>query len=159
LQLSNCNLAFFVVQKKWNTSNKEYLMVRMKSIAELEKELEAKQKQLHKLLAKRDQLGVQLQKVEVQITALQGNAAQGHKVKIVAKKAGRKGRKRAAGSLADILAKAMEGKGNVKVSQAAKMALDAGYTSKSKQFGNVVSQTLANDDRFTKISRGLFRVN
>ena len=48
------------------------------------------------------------------------------------------------------------GKGNVKVAQATKLAVAAGYKSKSSQFGNIVSQTLSTDKRFKKIARGVY---
>jgi hypothetical protein len=46
----------------------------------------------------------------------------------------------------------------VRVGDAAKMDLGAGYKTTSKQFGNIVSQILATDDRFRKVRRGLFRL-
>ena len=59
-------------------------------------------------------------------------------------------------SLADVLARVMAGKGNVKVAEAAKLARQACYKSKSGQFGNIVSQTLSGDGRFKKIARGVY---
>ena len=74
------------------------------------------------------------------------------------KKAGKRA-KRTTGkeSLGDVLARALKNKGTVKVADAAKMTIAAGYKTRSKQFANIVSATLANDDRFSKVRRGQFK--
>ena len=131
-------------------------MAKTRTIADLRKELSAKERQLEKLQAKRDQLSLQLEEVDKQIASLSGKTPQR---KARSKKVGKKP-KQSIGkeSLGDVLAKALKDKGTVKVADAAQMAIAAGYKTQSKQFANIVSHTLANDDRFRKIRRGLFKV-
>lgn len=131
-------------------------MPRTQSIADLRKELAAKEGQMARLRAQRAKLAKQLADLDRQIAALAGEAAPARKPK---RKKAPKGRKRAVRrgrSLADVLADALKGKGNIKVAQAAKLAIEAGYKSRSAQFGNIVSQTLSADKRFKKISRGVY---
>lgn len=131
-------------------------MAARKTIAQLRKELAAKEKQLEKLHAKRHKLVSQLETVDRQISSLTGKTTGG---KPAIKKA-KKARKRSTRgtSLADVLATVLKGKGGVRVTDAAKMARDAGYQTKSKQFANVVSTTLKTDDRFRKVRRGVYRL-
>ncbi len=127
-----------------------------RSIADLRRELAAKESQMAKLRAQRDKVAKQLAGLDRQIAALGGEAAPARKP---ARKRAPKDRTRAARStrsLGDVLAEVLGNKGNVKVAQAAKLALEAGYKSKSAQFGNIVSQTLSVDKRFKKISRGVY---
>jgi len=131
-------------------------MPRTRSIAELHKELAAKEGQLAKLRAQRGKLARQLTGIEREIAVLDGRPV---KIKRKGRKkvAARKGRRARVGpSLADVRARVMAGKGNVKVAEAAKLARKAGYKSKSGQFGNIVSQTLSGDGRFKKIARGVY---
>ena len=131
-------------------------MAKTRTIADLRKELSAKERQLEKLQAKRDQLSLQLEKVDKQIASLTGKTPQR---KARSKKAGKKPKRSIEKeSLGDVLAKSLKDKGTVKVADAAQMAIVAGYKTQSKQFANIVSHTLANDDRFRKIRRGLFKV-
>jgi hypothetical protein len=44
------------------------------------------------------------------------------------------------------------------IPEAAKLAQEAGYKSKSKTFGKIVGKTLKADKRFRKVERGMFRV-
>ena len=131
-------------------------MPRTRSITDLRKELAARETQLAKLRAQRDKLVKQLAGIEREIAVLGGGPV---KIKRKGRKriAAKKG-KRATGepSLADVLARVMENKGNVRVAEAAKLALEAGYKSKSSQFGNIVSQMLSADKRFKKIARGIY---
>jgi len=134
-------------------------MPKTQSIADLRRKLSAKQRQMAKLRARRAKVAKQLADLDRKIAALAGEAAPTRKPK--RKKAAKrpKGRKRAARStpsLADVLAEVLKGKGNVKVAQAAKLATEAGYKSKSAQFGNIVSQALGADRRFRKVSRGVY---
>ena len=131
-------------------------MPRTRSIADLRKELAAKEGQLAKLRAQRDKLAKRLTGIEREIAVLDGRPV---KIKRKGRKkaAAKKGRRASGGpSLADVLARVMADKGNVKVAEAAKLALGAGYKSKSSQFGNIVSQTLSGDGRFKRIARGVY---
>jgi len=131
-------------------------MAKTRTIAHLRKELEAKGKQLQRLQATRKKLASQVGKLDREIAALCGKPA----VRKVRTKRVKRAIKRTKGgrSLGDVLAQVLKGKGSVRVGDAAKMALGAGYKTTSKQFGNIVSQILATDDRFRRVRRGLFRL-
>ena len=130
-----------------------------RTIAELRAALAAKEKHVSKLQAERQKVMKQLATLDGEIAALGGRAVK-RKPK-AAKKARRKTvakrrRARSQPSLADVLAKVLAGKGGVKVAQARKLALAAGYKSTSSNFGNIVSQALTTDKRFKKVSRGVY---
>jgi septal ring factor EnvC (AmiA/AmiB activator) len=131
-------------------------MAKTRTIAHLRKELGAKEKELQRLQATRKKLASQVGKLDREIAALCGKPA----VRKVRTKRVKRAIKRTKGgrSLGDVLAQVLKGKGSVRVGDAAKMALGAGYKTTSKQFGNIVSQILATDDRFRRVRRGLFRL-
>lgn len=127
-----------------------------KTIAELRREIQAKERQLGKLQTRRRALARQLDGIDRRIAGLVGKKvptgkAAPKRVVARARRAARKGP-----SLSNVLAGVLKGKGSVKVADAAKMALAAGYKSASDQFANIVSQTLSGDRRFRKISRGVY---
>ena len=122
-------------------------MPKTKTIAELRRELATKERALQTLTARRSKLARQLSAVDREIAKLGGEA-------VSAKKRRRRARNKR--SLADVLATVLKGKGGVKVAVAGKLALARGYKSSSKQFGNIVSQTLTGDKRFRKVSRGVY---
>ena len=135
-------------------------MAKTMSIIGLRKALAAKERQLTTLQTQRQKIAKQLASIDDEIAALGGEPVKGKRKarrkaskKIVAKRVKRTKRGQ---SLADVLAEVLVGKGNVKVAEAAKLAVGAGYKSKSRQFGNVVSQTLSVDKRFKKIARGVY---
>lgn len=133
-----------------------------KSISDLKKELVTKERMLQKLSAKRDRLADKLSEADKRIAVLLGRGKRGPaagrgKKGRRGRKRGRKGR-RSAGSLGSILEQVMRGKGSIKVKDAVEMVLAAGYKTKSKQFGNIVSQTLKADKRFRRVRRGLYKV-
>ena len=131
-----------------------------KTISQLKKELAAKEQQLERLQVKRQTLLSQLEQTDKEIARLEGTKTRGG---ARTKSTGRgrpKGRKTAGKqSLADVLVDTLKDKGAVKVADAAKMAIEAGYKTASKQFSNVVSQTMTTDKRFRKISRGKYKVD
>jgi chromosome segregation ATPase len=127
-----------------------------KTIAQLQKELVAKEEQLERLQAARKKLASHMEKLDREIAALCGKQAVKKRRARRVKRAGR--RARSGGSLGDVLAQVLKGKGSVRVGDAAKMALEAGYKTTSKQFGNIVSQALATDERFKRVRRGLFKL-
>ena len=130
-------------------------MAKTKTIAELRRELAAKEGKLKTLTVRRSRLAVQLSAADREIAKLGGEGISAKKGKA---KPAPKRRKRAKNkqSLADALASALKGKKGAKVAEAAKLALAAGYKSASKQFANIVSQTLSTDKRFRKVSRGVY---
>jgi len=126
-----------------------------RTIAELRKELAAKERQFSKLQAQRQKITKQLAALDRELAALGGGPVRS--TRKAKKAAGKKIRPwKAQPSLADVLAEVLVGKANVKVAEAAKLAVAAGYKSVSSQFGNIVSQTLSADRRFKKISRGVY---
>ena len=135
-------------------------MPKIMTIAELRSELAAREKKLAKLQAQREELAKQLVDVDREIVALNGKAiapARKARKKAARKTAAKKGKRTKRGpSLADVLADVLVGKGEVRVADAAKLAVGAGYKSKSSQFGNIVSQALGADKRFRKIARGVY---
>ena len=130
-----------------------------KTIAELRAELAAKEKQVSMLRAQRQKIMKQLAALDGEIAALGGRAVtrKPKAPKKAARKAvGRKRPGRGQPSLADVLAQVMADKGGVKVAEAGKLALSAGYKSTSSHFGNIVSQAMTTDKRFKKVSRGVY---
>lgn len=126
-----------------------------KAIADLRRELEAKEAQLKELRARRRRIAGQLEVLDRRITAVSGTRPRpprGKKAIAVPPRTRAKGRQ----SLSDVLATVLRGKGSVKVAEAAKLALAAGYQTSSSQFGNIVSQTLTSDKRFRKVARGVY---
>lgn len=125
-------------------------MARTRTITELQAELTRKRGRLRTLRAQRNRLAKQLGQVDRQLAQLRGTAAGG-------RSSGRKRRRaRNTRSLADTLAAVLAGAGGVKVADAARLARQAGYRTASRNFGNIVGQTLAGDKRFSKVSRGVY---
>ena len=124
------------------------------SAEDLRKEIARRQRKLPALIAARDALNRQLAELEGL-----GNA------KAAAVRRKKAGRRRAArkvvkpareGSLSSILAEALGAKGKLTVAEATEAALAAGYKSKSRNFGNLVSMTLSKDKRFRRVRRGVY---
>jgi len=129
------------------------------TIAELRAEIAAKEKHVFKLRAQRQKVAKRLAALDRDLAALGGRAVKRKPKaarKATRKTVARKRRARSQPSLADVLAKVLAGKDGVKVADAGKLALAAGYKSTSSQFGNIVSQALAADKRFRKVSRGVY---
>jgi len=59
-------------------------------------------------------------------------------------------------SLADALAQAIEVRATISPAEAAQLVLSNGYTSTAKNFGMVVANALAKDQRFARRARGLY---
>ena len=142
------------------TTTRRTNMSKTMTIAELRKQLAAKEAKLAKLQMKRGKVAKQLAALDSEIASLGGGPVKtkrkGRK-KVAKKTAARRGKRTKGGpSLADVLAKVLVGKGEMKVAEAAKLAIGAGYKSSSSQFGNIVSQTLSGDKRFKKIARGIY---
>ncbi|HDY65337.1 MAG TPA: hypothetical protein ENH84_03770 [Phycisphaerae bacterium] len=130
-------------------------MPRTKTIAELRRELATKERKLKTLTTRRSKLTVQLSAIDRLIAKLGGEDIPGKKGRA---KPTPKRRKRARNkqSLADVLTSVLKSKRGVRVAEASKLALSAGYKSASKQFANIVSQALSTDKRFKKVSRGVY---
>ena len=157
-------------------------MPRTRSIAELQKELAAKESQLAKLQAQRKKLIASLEAVDRQISSLASGVVAGPNRrrkarKKVAKKAARKGRKvarkvvrkaakkakRAAGRtdkslvefIRQILAKAGDG---MRAKDITAAVLKAGYPTKSKDFYGIVAATLRDKKNFSRLGRGVYKL-
>ena len=132
-------------------------MPRVKTIAGLEKQLAAVTELLAGLKKKRAGLAKQLAGIDKRIAVLAGKPQAATKP---AKKAAAKTRKRARNkaSLGDALAEALKGRGDTGIPDAVKLVQAAGYTSKCKVFPKLVGQAMANDKRFQKVSRGVYKL-
>ena len=130
-------------------------MPKTMTIAELRREIAAKEGKLKTLTVRRSKLAAQLAATDREIAKLGGERVVARKSK---KKAAPKRRKTVKNkqSLADVLASALKGKKGVKVADAAKLAIAAGYKSASRRFGDVVSVALGAGKRFRRISRGVY---
>jgi len=119
----------------------------------LKKELSRRFGALPKLIAERNELNRQIAELEALASA--------EKPPTPAKtRAPRKKGPRAknAVSLVDALTQAMKGKESMSIPDAAQAVLASGYKSKSKDFANLVSMTLARDERFERVARGQYKV-
>ncbi len=134
---------------------RKFTMPKTKTIVELRRELASKEGKLKTLTDRRSKLAVQLAAADREIAKLGGEGAPGKKG---GAKPATKRRKKAKNkqSLADVLASVLKGKMGIRVAEAAKLALTAGYKSASNQFANIVSQALSADKRFKKVSRGVY---
>ena len=134
-------------------------MPKTKSIAELKKEIEAKEGQLKKFKVKRTTLTKRLGKLDKQIAQLGGEA-------VPSKKAGKKNAKRKVAkkqkraknkvSLKDALVKALAGKKGMTVGEAMDAVLASGYKTTSKSFRQIVNQTLILNKQFKNVERGKY---
>ncbi len=123
---------------------------KMKSIPEIQKELEDKKKTLTKLRAERRDLQKRLAAVDRKISSISGSR---HSTKAAA---GRKPRRRRGKPLADYIANVLKKSGKpMRTKDIAAAVRKAGYKSKSKDFYNIVATTLR-DDRFKRVSRGSY---
>ena len=121
------------------------------SIADLQQEIERRQKLLPKLIAQRDALSRE-------IAALQGVAVPDARKVTKAVPMKTRGRRRAKNkiSLAEALTVFAKGKAKVTVGEATDGVLAAGYKTKSASFRAVVNNMLLTDKRFRKVGRGVF---
>ena len=148
-------------------------MPRSKTIAELRRQLAAQEGRLGKLQARRQGLSRQLERVDREIASLGGDvgAAKPRAARKVAKKAVTRGRKKVAKEaeravgravakplsmfLAEALGKAREGQ---RAKDLAAAVLKAGYVTKDKNFKQTVASLLGTDKRFTRVSRGIYKL-
>jgi hypothetical protein len=124
------------------------------SAEELKKEIGRRQRKLPALIAARDELNCRIAELETLVGA--APAAVARKRRRRRKRARRMVKPARKGSLTSVLEKAFGRKGKLTVAEAAKAAVAAGYRSKSKDFGNIVSMALAKDKRFRRVRRGLY---
>jgi hypothetical protein len=125
------------------------------SVEQLKKEIGRRQRALPDLIAKRDALNCQIAELEL-LGAVKPAVRRGRKP---GRKRGPKpGRAPRGGTLASALIEALKARGKLSVADAAAAVQEAGYKSKSKDFQNVVSMTLAQGKQFKRVKRGVYKL-
>ena len=134
-------------------------MAKSGSIAELRRELAARQAELRKLEAQRKGLAKKLDAVDRQMAALTGGAPKKKAERVAAKRTQRIPRRRGRKTLADYIAKALaKAKEGMRAKDIVKAVQRSGYPSKTKTFSQMVLATLAKDKRFERVSHGVYRL-
>jgi hypothetical protein len=151
---------------------------RVKTINELEQELESKQRKVDQLQSRRDKLADELDAIDREIAKLTGTGRSrrgGRKTtkkttrqrkkstrgrKKTARRKGGRRRKRATGRplveyIKDVLKKQPKGMRVKEIQQAVKKA---GYRSSSKDFYGIVAAALRDEDNFQRVSRGVYKL-
>ena len=123
------------------------------STAELNAEIARREKVRPKLEARRKVLLSELAEIDAELGG--GSSRRGNKP---GPKPGSTGRRRAKNdiSLGDALAQAMEVRAVVSPAEAADYVKKNGYKTTSKNFNMMVSNALAKDPRFKRLSRGQY---
>jgi hypothetical protein len=123
----------------------------LKSIptAELNRELERRELSAEALLRKRDKLLKELEKIDSELDVSGG----GDKSSALRPK---RSRARNDMSLGDALAQSMEVRAVISPAEASQLVKANGYKTTSKNFNMMVSNTLAKDLRFKRVSRGQY---
>ena len=159
-----------------------------KTIAELNRELTARKKQVAKLRSQRAVLAGRLSALDRQIAALTGGATPGPKRRRKTKKAAKKvvRRARKAGKkvakkgpakkaaaparrpvgravrkpLSAYLVEALKKGGSpMRAAQLSDAVVKAGYVTQDKNFKQTVASTLGTDARFQRVSRGIYKLS
>ena len=131
---------------------------RTKSIAELRRELKAKERALGRLASRRKKLAARLAVLDRRIASLGGAApatgarAGGRRTK------GRRGRKRATGKplVKYIRAALGRAKGGMRAKDVTKAVVKAGYPTCSKDFYGIVAAALRDKSHFKRLKRGIY---
>ena len=134
-------------------------MPRIKTIAELRRELTAKQQQVRKLRSQRRKLALKLAAIDKAIAALAGGATKAGpaRPKKARKKAQRRRKRANVKSLAECLSGALaKAKGKMQIKDLATAVVKAGYVTKDKNFNQTVAKSLDKDKRFKRVGRGLY---
>lgn len=142
-------------------------MARVRTIEDLRRELQVRERQLGKLQTKRDRLLIQLNRIDRQIAGMGGEVVAAPKVRRgrpagrPAAADGRRGRRRRATGrpltefIRDVLAKASEG---MRAKDIAEQVQKGGYKSHSKDFYGIVAATLRDTKNFKRLSRGIYKL-
>lgn len=137
---------------------------RGKTIAELRRELKAKQTQLARLRSSRVKLARRLDRIDRQIAVLLGDERRlrGRRrkkaVRRKAKKAQRRRRRATGKPLVDYIAKALAGSAKgLRVKDIQQAVAKAGYRSTSKNFYSIVAAALRDESKFKRVSRGVYK--
>jgi hypothetical protein len=120
------------------------------SFDELQREMQRREREMKRLVSRRDRLHAQIREVEDEIQSLGGAGAFGMT-------AGGRPRRRPhnESSLSEALLKMLKNT-TMSVTQAAEEVQRAGYQTTSASFRTIVNQTLIKDPRFKKVSRGQY---
>lgn len=129
--------------------------LRKLSASQLEAEMARRRNTVAKLLRKREQIAAQIAALDGELAALGMAVPTGD-----ARRPTRGGRRRTgagnAESLADTLAGVVDVGTRISPKEAAERVRARGYTTTSKTFAVQVANVLANDERFTRIARGVY---
>jgi len=130
---------------------------RVKSIAELRRELRAKEKALQALESRRSKLADELNAIDRQIAALVGATRRARASRLVP--AGRPRRRATGKPLVEYVESVLKGsKDGMRVKDIVAAVVDAGYKSHSKDFYNIVAATVREESRFTRVGRGVYKL-
>jgi len=124
------------------------------SVKALTAELERRRKELPKLIAQRDELNRLIALLETTGKAPAATKTQPAKAAAKARKKHKLPRNKM--SLSEALQKVMAGKTSMSVGDAMNAVQAIGYKSTSSEFRSLVNQTLIKDNRFKKVSRGMY---
>jgi hypothetical protein len=127
------------------------------TIGELERQLQAKQRELGKLAAKREKVAAKLAAIDRKIAQLSGGAV------LRAPRAGagvvKARRGRAVGTpLIEYIKNVMKGKEPMRVRDIQKAVLKAKYPTVSKDFYGIVAATVRDKKIFERVRRGLYKL-
>lgn len=122
----------------------------------LKKELQRRLEALPKLIAQRDELNARI--AELEALGAAEKAPEPTKVPAPRRRGRRAKRAKSLMSLASTLAEVLKTKDSMSIAEATAGVRASGYKSKSKDFPNLVSMTLANDKRFERVARGVYRL-
>ena len=120
------------------------------SFDELQREMRRRERDMKRLVSKRDRLLTQVREVEDEIQSLGGAGAFG----VTAGGRPRR-RPRNDSSLSEALLNLLKNT-TMSVTEAAEEVQRAGYQTTSSSFRTIVNQTLIKDPRFKKVSRGQY---
>ncbi len=120
------------------------------SFDELQREMRRRERDMRRLVSKRDRLLAQVREVEDEINSLGGAGAFG----VTAGGQPRR-RPRNDSSLSEALLDLLKNT-TMSVTEAAEEVQRAGYQTTSASFRTIVNQTLIKDPRFKKVSRGQY---
>ena len=128
------------------------------STSDLQKELERRQKNAHKLEARREKLLAELAEIEKELSYFgvnpRGSGAKGGATP-TSESTGRRRAKNAM-TLPDAICSAMEVRAVVSPKEASELVRANGFKTTSKNFNMMVSNALAKDERFKRVGRGQY---
>jgi len=123
------------------------------SLDDLAREMKRRQREVSRLVSKRDRLAAQVQEIDQQIKALGGAASVGDFGTTASGRPRRRPQNEQ--SLSEALIGVLKNK-TMSVTEAAEAVQKAGYLTTSSSFRTIVNQTLIKDPRFKKVARGQY---